>query len=144
MKRVLAHPLVRMHLSQGMKFVVAGGMGSIIDLLSLTFFVETLALDPRAAFILSSCLGASFVFVVNKFITFGNREKKFAHQLFKFTMVYGVAIILNAFLSNVLFWVGIPYLFSKALAIGVVAIWNYSLSHGFIFKKREKIEPAVF
>ncbi|OGJ56346.1 hypothetical protein A3D88_01655 [Candidatus Peribacteria bacterium RIFCSPHIGHO2_02_FULL_52_16] len=144
MKRVLAHPFVRTHLPQGMKFVVAGGMGSLIDLSSLTFFVESLALDPRFAFVLSSCLGASFVFVVNKFITFGNREKKLAHQLFKFTMVYGVAIALNAVLSNALFWIGLPYLLSKILAIGVIAIWNYSLSHGFIFKKKDKVEPAIF
>ncbi|MEK7591481.1 MAG: GtrA family protein [Patescibacteria group bacterium] len=144
MKRMLSHPFVRKHLSQGMKFIVAGGIGSLIDLLSLTLLVEYVSLDPRIAFVCSSILGASFVFIVNKFITFGNHERKFAHQIFKFTMVYGVAIALNAALSTALHAVGLHYFISKLLAIGVIAIWNYSLSHGFIFKKKEKIEPAVF
>lgn len=144
MKRILHHPFVRKHLSQGVKFVVAGGIGSMIDLLSLTLLVEYLSVDPRFAFVFSSVLGASFVFIVNKFITFGNLEKRFAHQMFKFAMVYGVAIALNAALSSALHAVGLHYFISKLLAIGVIAIWNYSLSHGFIFKKKEKVDAAVF
>ena len=144
MKKFLAHPFVRTHLSQGMKFIVAGGIGSAVDLTSLTVFVEYFLVDPRLAFVFSSCLGASIVFVINKFVTFGNYERSVGRQVFKFAMVYGVAIGLNAVLSNALFWVGIPYLVAKFIAIGIIAVWNYALSHGFIFRKKDHIEPAVF
>jgi len=144
MKKILAHPFVRTHFSQGMKFVLAGGIGSTVDLISLTILVEYFLVDPRLAFVFSSCLGASIVFVINKFVTFGNYERSVARQIFKFAMVYGVAIGLNAVLSNALFLIGIPYLVAKFIAIGVIAVWNYALSHGFIFRKKDHIEPAVF
>ncbi|MBI3331454.1 GtrA family protein [Candidatus Peregrinibacteria bacterium] len=144
MKHLLKNPKLRTHLSQGMKFVVAGGIGTSIDLLSLTFLVEVAGLDSRIALVASSLVGASFVFLANKFITFANREKQVGHQILKFAMVYGVAIALNAALSNALYYLGIHYFLAKFIAIAVIAVWNYALSHGFIFKKREKVEAAVF
>jgi len=142
--RLLQHPNVRTHLSQGMKFIVAGGIGSTIDLLSLRFLVEAAGVDPRVGFFLSSAFGASFVFVINKFVTFQNHDRKIGHQLFKFAMVYGVAIVLNVLLSNALYWWGLHYFLAKIVAIGVIAVWNYSLSHGFIFKKKDRVEKVVF
>ena len=59
-------------------------------------------------------------------------------------MVYGVAIVLNVLLSNALYWWGLHYFLAKIVAIGVIAVWNYSLSHGFIFKKKDRVEKVVF
>lgn len=143
MKKLLAHPFVRTHLSQGMKFIMAGGIGTTVDLISLTVFVEYFLIDPRIAFGFSSCLGASIVFIINKFVTFGSRGSAKSEAM-KFAMVYGVAIVLNIAVSNLFYSFGLRALLSKILAIGVIAIWNYSLSHGFVFRKKDRVEPVVF
>ena len=113
------------------------------DLTSLTFFVETFQIDERIAVILSSLVGATFVFFANKFFTFRNREKSYGNQLVKFGIVYGVSIASNALISNALLWIGVHYLPAKIAAVGVGAAWNYALSHGFIFKKKEQVDVAI-
>src|SRR5690606_21220523 len=64
---LLTHRCLRTHASQMWKFAVCGGMGFVLDFASLTLFVEVLEMDARIAVILSSVVGASFVFVANKF-----------------------------------------------------------------------------
>ena len=144
MKRLLHHPFVRTHLSQGIKFCVCGGIGATIDLSSLTFFVEVLDVDPAIAFIPSAGLAVTFVFFANKYFTFNNREKKHLSQAAKFAIVYGTAITSNLAISWTLLWLGVHYFLARVVAIGIGAVWNYSMSHGFVFKKGEKIDTAVF
>ncbi len=143
MKKLLSHPFIRTHLSQGIKFMIAGGIGTAIDLLALTLIMQLLDVGPAYVFFVSSALGASFVFIANKFITFGSQGST-KHEAFKFAMVYGVAIALNGAFSNLFHRFGVHVLLSKILAIGVIAIWNYSLSHGFVFHKKDRVEPVVF
>jgi putative flippase GtrA len=143
MKQLLQHEALRTHFSQLWKFAVCGGLGFIIDISSLTLLVERFAVDPRIAVILSSLVGASFVFVANKFFTFRNREKRYGSQVFKFFMVYGVSILTNAVISNLLLWAGVYYLLAKIIAIGIGAVWNYLLSHGFVFKKTEDVDAVI-
>jgi len=57
--------------------------------------------------------------------------------------VYGVSIMANAAVSNVLLWFGLHYLLAKIIAVGIGALWNYALSHGFIFKKKEQVDVAI-
>jgi putative flippase GtrA len=143
MKKILKNDSVRTHASQLWKFVICGGLGFILDLSSLTVFVEQFGIDARVAVILSSLVGAAFVFVANKFFTFRNREKRYGSQAFKFFMVYGVSIISNALISNLLLWLGMYYLLAKIIAVGVGAMWNYALSHGFVFKKAGDVDAVV-
>ena len=155
LRSLLQHKAVRTHLSQIWKFAIAGGIGSIVDLSSLTVFIEYFGLSPKVAFLPSSGLAVIFVFLINKFFTFHNRERAYANQVFKFAMVYGVAILLNLGMSYTFLWIGTSLfgttvrevylaLAARVLAIGIGAFWNYTLSHGFIFKKKEPIETAVF
>lgn len=134
---------VRTHASQLWKFIICGGIGFTLDLSSLAFFVEVFDMDERIAVILSSCVGAAFVFVANKFFTFRNREKSYGSQVSKFMLVYGVSIVSNAAIANALIWLGMYYLFAKIIAVGAGALWNYALSHGFVFKKDEPVDIVV-
>ncbi len=113
---------------------MCGGTGFVLDLSSLALLVESLHVDPRIAVILSSCVGAGFVFLANKFFTFKNREPA-GRQFLRFALVYGLSIVLNALLSNALLWMGVQYLLAKIIAIGFGTIWNYLFSHAFIFRK---------
>lgn len=150
---LLAKSTVKTHMSQLWRFAICGGTGFIIDLSSLTLFVEVLGVDPRIAVIFSSIVGATFVFFANKFFTFKNREHKTGSQALKFMLVYGIAIVGNAVIANALLWVGaqyfptlwpeLQYLPAKIIAVGIGAVWNYALSHGFVFKKKEDINVVV-
>lgn len=135
MKRFLHHPTVRTHAPQLAKFALAGGMGSIIDLGTLAFLTRALAVPAEAAFLFSALLGATFVFVVNKHFTFKHRGTPWLPQLLKHYTVYGPAIVANFLLSNLLFLV-VPDMLAKIVAIGVIAVWNYLLSHHYVFKKQ--------
>jgi putative flippase GtrA len=141
--RFCSHPHVRKHVSQGLKFAICGGIGASIDLGSLTLFVEYGGIDPGIAFIPSVLLAVIFVFLANKHFTFRNHEKNYGRQAFKFALVYGTAIVFNLSVSWALLWLGLHYLIAKTAAIGIGAVWNYSLSHGFVFKKHERVEAAV-
>lgn len=119
------------------KFAMAGGIGAFIDLGSLTFFVESLGMDERLAVIPSTLSAVVVVFLLNKYFTFKNKEKKLGTQAFKFAIVYGVAIVSNIGISTLLITLGFHYLLAKIGAIAVGAVWNYLMSHGFVFKKNE-------
>lgn len=143
-KRILHHPFVRKHVSQGLKFAVCGAIGASIDLGTLTLLVEAAGMNPHGGFAISTFLAVVFVFLANKHFTFQNHEKKYAHQVLKFSLVYGCAVVFNISLSSLFFWAGFHYSLSKVLAIGIVAFWNYSLSHGFVFTKSEEVDTAIF
>jgi putative flippase GtrA len=134
MKRFLNHPTVRTHGPQLLKFGLTGGAGSILDLGTLTLLTRVLSVPAEVAFLLSAFVGATFVFFVNKHFTFSHRASAFLPQLLKHYTVYGPAIIANFLLSNALFLV-MPDLAAKFIAIGVIAVWNYLMSHHYVFKK---------
>lgn len=134
---------MRKHVSQGLKFAICGGIGASIDLVSLTILVEFFEFSPHWGYVISTLLAVSIVFVGNKFFTFRNHEKRYVSQILKFALVYGCAVIFNVGLSSLFFISGIHYVVSKIFAIGIVAVWNYSLSHGFIFKKSEEVDVAI-
>jgi putative flippase GtrA len=134
---------LRRHFSQLWRFGICGGAGFALDLGSLTLFVEWLGVDPRIAVILSSIVGGTFVFFANKFFTFKNREHKTGRQAFKFLMVYGVSFLSNIAIANAVIWLGGHYILAKIVAVGIGAVWNYALSHGFVFKKKEQVDVVV-
>jgi putative flippase GtrA len=134
MKKLLNHPIVRTHGLQLLKFGLTGGAGSILDLGTLTVLTRVFSVPAEVAFLLSAFVGATFVFFVNKYFTFKHRSSAFLPQLLKHYTVYGPAIIANFLLSNALFLV-MPDLAAKFVAIGVIAVFNYLLSHHYVFKK---------
>lgn len=153
MRRVFHHPIVRKHGVQFLRFAVCGLIGTTLDVTTLGILVRYADLSGYVGSVLSSLVGASFVFVANKFFTFRDHSKRVGNQIFKFALVYGIAIGLNVMLSWGFLWVlehqilGDAYhlessLLAKVGAIGVVALWNYTLSHGFIFKQPER-EVAI-
>lgn len=154
MANLLSNNNVRKHASQIWRFAIAGGTGSIIDLGTLTLLIKYGGVSPNIAFIISTLLAVTVVFLINKYFTFGNKDKNLMHQAMKFALVYGVAIVVNIGMSSFFFWIGSKYLtgvidevyialIAKAIAIGIGAVWNYTLSHGFVFRKNEDVDVVV-
>lgn len=134
MKHLVQHPTIRKHAPQLVKFAMAGGAGSVLDLSTLTVLTRLLLVPSEAAFLFSALVGATFVFFVNKHFTFKHSAGGWSTQLLKHYTVYGPAIVANFLLSNALFLV-LPDLLAKFLAIGAIAVWNYLMSHHYVFKK---------
>lgn len=65
------------------------------------------------------------------------------NQALKFALVYGVALVMNVLISNLLIAFGIDYRIAKIVAVAIGAVWNYALSHGFIFKKKDDIDVVI-
>lgn len=151
-ERLRAHPTIRKHASQLWRFGMCGGIGTTLDLIVVTILIRR-GISPYVAYVPSTIVGASFVFVVNKFFTFRNRTHRVGQQVMKFILVYGAAFGLNLAFSWSLLWIFTNFFFPQEMlylaamsarigAIGIGAIWNYSLSHGFIFKEGE-VDAAI-
>ncbi len=133
--KLFDYPLVRTHAPQLFKFAMAGGMGSVLDLGTLTLLTRVFLVPAEVSFLISAFVGATFVFFVNKVFTFKNHDARIGPQLLKHYTVYGPAIIANGFLSSFIYWFGVPDLLAKFIAIGIIAMWNYTMSHNYVFKR---------
>ncbi len=149
---------VRLHASQGMKFITCGLIGATMEFSIIKVLVGTYHLSPYFVYLPSALIPATFVFFFNKHVTFKAAGHTSA-QTRRFLMVYIVAFIVNYILSSTFFTLG-DHLFSgslfygillseqriaylaKALAIGVTSVFNYCFSHFFIFRKNADIVMA--
>lgn len=130
---------LKRHFSQGAKFILCGVTGLLTEVFFLLpFLIERLQLSEEFAGFLSGLVMVVFVFFFNKYVTFQNREKRFGSQTLKFVLVYSIAFLFN----NIIYIIGLNifghehYQLAKIVAIGIVAVWNYSCSHLFVFRRR--------
>lgn len=144
LREFLASARVQKHLRQGIKFCFTGGLAALSDLATLTILVEYIGMSPELSFVISTGFAVVFVFFMNKYFTFKDTNKKYGGQLLKFAIVYSIAIASNLGISYALLWAGVHYLIARIVAIGIGAAWNYTMSHGFIFKETEPHDEVVF
>lgn len=138
MKKLLQHPRIQRHIAQGWKFAVTGGTAAAIDLTALTVGVEYLHISPYLAPVFSTGLAIIVVFIGNKFFTFKDRSSAYGSQMVKFGFVYGIAIVSNLCITWVLIHLGVHYFIARCLAIGIGMVWNYTMSHAFVFRKPDQ------
>lgn len=142
MKKILAHPFVHIHVKQGMTFVIAGLIGATIEFTVLISGVELFGVIPEHAKIPAQLCAVTFVFFFNKSVTFRSHGRMGAQSV-RFVLVYGFAIVLNYLLYRAILTTGLDYRLANALTIGVIAILNYTMSHGFIFRKKMEVQMPL-
>jgi putative flippase GtrA len=146
---------MRLHASQGMKFITCGLLGAVMEFSILKVLVGHYQVTPFIAYLPSALIPATFVFFFNKHVTF-RASGRTAEQTKRFVMVYVVAFCTNYLLSSLLYSAGsslvtgqvisgieltdarVAYL-AKAMAIGITAVFNYCFSHFFIFRKEKAV-----
>ncbi len=155
---------VRLHASQGMKFITCGLLGAVMEFSILRVLVGHYGVTPFIVYLPSALIPVTFVFFFNKHVTF-RAIGRTSSQTKRFVMVYVVAFCTNYFLSSVLYFFGSNMLLgqvvfgieltdpriaygAKAMAIGITAVSNYYFSHHFIFRKEPdqaiRAEMAIF
>jgi putative flippase GtrA len=134
MHRILQHPRLRRHFSQGWRFGVVGATGAVVDLGVLSTLVSRLMWNPIAARMISMSFSLTIVFLCNRAFTFKSRRSgTVVSQIKRFLLAYASGIILNFALYTSFLWLGLHYSLAGVLSIIVGAAWNYTLSHRFIF-----------
>lgn len=131
------------------KFFIVGILNTGLDFLVLNFLMwMTQAYKGTPIIIFSTisfCAAVTNSYFLNKYWTFGDKSKEQAPQQFiKFLSVAIVGLVLNnsiiyfiTTLVNPIFGLT-PVLwanFAKAMATGVVLIWNFAGYKLFVFKK---------
>lgn len=130
MKQVLST-----HIRQIVFFGIVGSIGATIDLGTFILYSRFFSFPIQISFLYSSLTAMIFVFCSNKFFTFRNHEKTYVHQSIKFFSVYILASFMNAALSTIFLWLGSNAVIAKIISILCIALFNYTGSHFFIFKR---------
>lgn len=121
------------------RFIMTGVVNTLIDLALYYFLTRHVAFFGRhysTSKAVTFLAATAFSFVVNRYWTFGNEEKINWKELLKFYLAIGSGIFIN---------VGVHYLVSDTLglsdilavlvAAGFTAIWGFSFSKFWVFKK---------
>ena len=126
-------------------YLIFGALTTLVSLLSYSLFVSLLSLSITAASALSWVIAVSFAFVTNKQFVFKSRsreKKTVLKELVSFFLARGISGIVEIFLPELLFKVGLSFslfgvkgLVSKIIVNVIVIILNYIFSKLWVFKK---------
>jgi putative flippase GtrA len=117
------------------RFGIVGISGMVIDF-SLTWLLrEKAKWNQYAANSIGFTMAASNNFIWNKFWTFRNTSSAYLQQYSLFMLISLGGLLIN----NGVLWVchrklGIHFYISKAIAVGVVVVWNYILNKTVAFR----------
>ena len=126
-------------------YLIFGALTTLVSLLSYSLFVSLLPLSITAASALSWVISVNFAFVTNKLFVFLSRsleKKTVLKELASFFLARGISGIVEIFLPELLFKVGLSFslfgvkgLVSKIFVNVIVSILNYIFSKLWVFKK---------
>lgn len=126
-------------------YLIFGALTTLVSLLSYSLFVSLLPLSITAASALSWVISVNFAFVTNKLFVFLSRsleKKTVLKELASFFLARGISGIVEIFLPELLFKVGLSFslfgvkgLVSKIIVNVIVSILNYIFSKLWVFKK---------
>ncbi len=119
-----------------MRFLIAGGTGTVFNLAILYALVDGLAVWYLAATTIAFIIGSVFSFTLQRFFTFQKSEKEGLRKEFPLYLSVGtVNLILNGiFMYTLVDILHIWYLASQLIATGVISIESYFM-YRIIFKK---------
>ncbi|NCN99562.1 GtrA family protein [Candidatus Falkowbacteria bacterium] len=121
------------------KFTIAGGLASVLDLVSLYLFHDPLGLDIVLSTTLAFMLSFILSFYLQKFWAFNDssRHGKTAGQLFLYLLNALIGLNLNGFLMHFLVsYYQVWYLLSQVMVIALIGVLNFMVYKFIIFKKK--------
>ena len=136
-------------LGEILRFVVAGGAGFVVEMLTLVLLKEKLGLDTLVATPIAFLLGITVNYVLCVLWVFEGAREQSAKSRLGFFLTSAVGLLINELLmllfrviwgeDTVLMTIfSFPvslYMVNKVIATGVVMIWNY-------FTKRKILKAA--
>lgn len=114
-------------LLQIIKFVIVGGIATVIDFIFLYIFKEFVGLHELVANTLSFTISVTYNYIASvKWVFDVNKEKDSKKQF----IIFIIFSVLGLLLSNFIMWIsidkfGIYYLIGKVIATGIVMVFNF-------------------
>lgn len=122
-------------IKQIIKFVIVGGIATLIDFVCLYIFKELLNLNIILSNTLSFTISVIYNYIASiKWVFDVNENSKFQFIIFVILSVIGL-LINNSILYLLTTYTEVYYLLSKALATLVVMIYNFITRKIFLEKK---------
>lgn len=115
--------------NQFFRFVVIGGVNTVVGYLIFAFFVFV-GFHYSIASLFATILGVMFNFKTTGKFVFGNHNNRL---IFRFIGVYLIAYLLQVVALNVLLKHNVDLFLAGALVIGPVAIVTFILNKKFVF-----------
>ena len=124
-------------IKQILKFLVVGGISTIIDWIIYYVLYNYLNVDPLIANVLSFSISVIFNYITSIKWVFVVDEKKNKYQLFTEFMIFS---IIGLLISEVLLWLfidnlGMGKMISKIIATAVTTVFNFITRKLFLEKK---------
>lgn len=118
------------------RFLFIGGVGFIVNFLSLTLFYNILRLPIFIADLISAEIALVSTFIGYNFWVFLNHHhRSIKNKFLKFQFSAGIAIILNVLTVSILVrYVHLYYGFALVTGTLVGLVWNYTLNKKIIFR----------
>lgn len=112
-------------------FVFAGGVATVLNYL---VFISLFELDVHVtvAATIGYVSGILVSFTINKLWVFSSSERS---SLLRYSVAYGLALIAQLSLLNLLMLLGLMPQLANGVAIGLVVVVNYFLIRKFVFQK---------
>lgn len=124
-------------MSEFFKFASVGFIGTIINLIILYFFTETLGVYYLFSAVISFIIAMTSNFILNKVWTFKEKIKlEVSKKYVKFILVSVTALMVNLFFLYIFTeFFGIYYMISQIIAIGLALIINFLGNKIWTFSK---------
>ena len=126
------------------KFAVVGALGTLLNLLLMSFMVEVFATGLLPASVLAIEISIIHNFLFNNFWTFdrqrseGSLTKRFLH----FNLLSCGSLVINVAVTAVLIRIGVWYLFAQAIGIATAFTSNYLISTRLVFSDSGRLQEA--
>ena len=120
---------------QFMKFCLVGMINTVVDFGVYLFFSRVIGLYFLLANILAILAAMTVSFILNKYWTFANLEKKIKTQYLKFALVNLVYFFLNnSIVLCLVDYLNLYDLWAKVIAIIIGLFWNFFANRYWTFK----------
>lgn len=138
-------PSIYLRYKKIIKYLIAGGTATLVDLGLLYFFTDIL----NIWYLFSACLAFTLAFFVSfslqKFWTFGDRDKE---TIYKQMRIYLAVALTNLLVNAGLMYLLVDgfkiwYIMAQIIVSGSIAVESYFIYNFFIFNKKNKPDENI-
>jgi putative flippase GtrA len=125
----------RSGLEQFFRYFVSGIIATLTDFIIIYALTDGFGLWYLYSGIISFICALSVSYVLNRFWTFNNKDRRFGRQLTIFLIVAIIGLLINNGLMVIgVEILGLWYIFAKAIATIIALIWNFLGQKYFTFR----------